>query len=91
MTNEEKIAYVAKGVELLKIAPESQLDHAMLPLIEKWSVPPKPIEVLEVLDKSVNGALASDLVMTMLNVIYVCSLSNTTHEEVVKGAIWRNE
>jgi len=78
--------------ELLK-APESQLAASMKPLIEKWSDPPSAIEILEVLDHCVYASLASGFVVTLLQILYddQCKKENTTHEEVIKNATWRNE
>lgn len=72
-------------------APDKELDASMKPLIEKWSNPPKPIELLEVIDKCIFGSLSSGFVLRILQVIYdvECANNNTTHEEVVKGATWR--
>jgi len=78
-------------VDMLLEAPDSQLDSKMLPFIRKWSDPPKAVEVLEVLDYCVNGALASGVVMQVLNILYerTCSAENTTHDAVAKLATWR--
>lgn len=78
-------------IKLLLEAPDNQLDKAMKPYIEKWSDPPTPIQVLEVLDLCINGSLCSGLVVTVLQVTYegACKDTGTTHEEVVKLATWR--
>lgn len=78
---------------ILLTAPDTQLDASMKPLIEKWSEPPTPIQILEVLDHCIFGALASGVVVTVLQTMYDESLiqANTTHEEVIKKATWRNE
>ena len=79
--------------KILLTAPDTQLDASMKPLIEKWSDPPTPIQVLEVLDHCIHGALASGIVITVLQLMYkdICTQANTPHEEVVKNAAWRNE
>ncbi len=73
-------------------APESQLDAKMKPLIEKWGEPPTAIQLLEVLDHCIHGALASSLVVKLLQLLYDDTLKaeGTTHEEVVKLATWRD-
>jgi hypothetical protein len=78
-------------IKMLLDAPDNQLDAAMNPYIEKWSDPPTPIQVLEVLDLCINGSLCSGLVVTVLQVTYdnACKDANTTHEEMVKSASWR--
>lgn len=79
--------------KVLLTAPDTQLDANMKPLIEKWSEPPTPIQILEVLDHCIHGALASGIVITVLQLMYkdACDQANTTHEEIVKNATWRNE
>ena len=78
-------------VEQLKQAPEGQLDPSMKPLVEKWSDPPKAVEVLEVLDKCVHGSLASSFIMQLLQVVYDDALhtEGRKHFDVVKEATWR--
>jgi hypothetical protein len=77
--------------QLLLEAPDSQLDAQMKPLIKKWSDSPAPIEILEVLDLCIHAGLASGVVVNVLQILYddACKSNNTTHEEVVKLAIWR--
>lgn len=79
--------------KILLSAPEHLLDASMKPLIEKWSETPTPIEILEVLDHCIHGALAAGMIITMLQMMYkeACDAANTPHEEVVKNAVWRNE
>lgn len=78
--------------EVLLTAPDNELDAKMKPLIEKWSESPTPLQVLEVLDYCINGGLASSFVVIALQATYdiACREHNTTHEEVVKNATWRN-
>lgn len=75
---------------LLK-APDREIDAQMKPLIEKWSDPPTALQVLEVLDYCIHGALASGFVVAALQVVYDirCKEENTTHDEVAKLATWR--
>lgn len=72
-------------------APDSQLDAQMKPLIEKWSDPPTALQVLEVLDYCIHGALASGFVVTALQAVYDirCKEESTTHDDVAKLATWR--
>lgn len=78
-------------VKSLLVAPESQMDPIVKPMIEKWADPPTPIQILEVLDYCIYSSLTSTFVTKILQILYdnVCKDNNTTHEEVVKGAIWR--
>lgn len=77
---------------MLLEAPDGHLDVSMFPLIEKWGDPFKAIEVLEVLDKCIYAALASGFVIQVLATILDKTIEdeNTTIEEVVKSAVWRN-
>ena len=78
---------------LFMAAPDSQLDASMKPLIAKWSDPPTPLQILEVLDYCIFSALASGFMVTYLQLLYdtACKDNNTTKEEVAKGAHWRKE
>lgn len=79
--------------QLLLEAPEEHLDKSMKPLIEKWSNPPKSLEVLEVLDKCVYWCLASTLSMTVLESMYdgACVVECKAHEDNEPLASWRKE
>ena len=80
-------------VDALKSAPDLQLDSRMQPYIAKWGDPPKAIQVLEVLDYCVHGALASGIVMRILEMILddAIKAEGTTYEAVVAQATWRTE
>ena len=80
-------------VDHLLSAPDSQLDASMKPLIKKWADPTPPLQILEVLDHCIYGALASGFVITLLQIEYdaACTRDKTPHEEVVKLATWRND
>lgn len=80
-------------IEMLQSAPESQLDPSLKPLIVAWSDPPKPLEVLEVLDRCVHASLASDFVIGLLDLIYkdACQREGQTHDDVAQKATWRVE
>ena len=77
---------------LLK-APDSQLDAEMFSLIEKWNDEPTSLQVLEVLDRCVYAGLASSFVIVLLESILdmAMTLENTTIEEVIKLATWRED
>lgn len=78
---------------ILVNAPMTQLDDVAREMIKKWSEPPKAIEVLEVLDKCIFTSLASDFVVTLLQIVYelACKNENTSHDILVQSAVWRNE
>ncbi len=83
---------ISETVVLLKTAPPSQLDPSMVALVNQWGEPPTSLQILEVLDRVIYGALASDLVVDALNILYEVALENEgkTHDEVVPLAIWRD-
>jgi hypothetical protein len=67
------------------------MDACLKPLIEKWSDPVTALEVLEVLDRAIQGGLTSSFATYALQEMYQTTLEaeGTTHEEVVKLAVWR--
>lgn len=67
------------------------LDERMKVLIRKWDSPAKAVQVLEVLDGCVNGALATEVVVEALQVLYMaaCGRESLTHEDILKKATWR--
>ena len=78
---------------LLLSMPDSQLDSALHPLIEKWSEPePTSIEILEVLDFAINGGAASTSVVIALQAFYEGALKaeSRTHAANLPLATWRN-
>jgi hypothetical protein len=79
--------------EIVLEAPDSQLDASMKPLVEKWSTPPKAIEILEVLDWCIFSSLASGLVVTLLQNMYAEAVikEKVSHEEMGRLAVWRKK
>jgi hypothetical protein len=77
--------------ELLKLSNDS-LDSNMKPLIEAWSDPPTSLQILEVLDKCIFGALASGFVITTLQFLYkdALTLEGKKHTDNEPLAYWRN-
>lgn len=76
---------------LLLEASDGQLDATMKPLVSAWADPPTALQILEVLDACIHGAMASGFVVSALQVTYdaACRQEGTTHDEVVKRASWR--
>lgn len=75
-------------------APEDQLDKSMREFIEQnWHQEPTALELLEVLDKCIHFALASGLVIMVLETMLVSAMKaeNTNMVELEKLATWRNE
>lgn len=56
--------------EMFVTAPESQIDKPLREMIVKWSNEPTAIEILEVLDHAICFSLASDFVVSMLQMVY---------------------
>jgi len=79
--------------EIFLEAPDIQLDASMKPLVEKWSTPPKAIEILEVLDWCIFGSLASGLIVTLLQNMYAEAVikEKVSHEELGRLAVWRKK
>ena len=77
---------------LLKLSDES-LDPSMKVMLKAWPEKPAAIQILEVLDRGVFGALTTDFVMHLLTIGYeeACLEEGVTHEDVVKLATWRKE
>ena len=70
---------------------DASLDAKMIELIKNWSIPFKAIEILEVLDKSIHGALASGDIINIFQIMLNRALKNEniTHDELIKQADWR--
>ena len=77
--------------EALLSAPDSQMDASLFPLIEKWDEFPTAIQVLEVLDRAVFGALVSGFALEVLEILLKEAITRegTTYEKVVALAHWR--
>ncbi len=77
--------------ELMLLAPESQLDNSIKPLIEKWRDPPQSLEILEVLDKVIYTGTASGFVVQLLEQYLNQTLKeeHKTLMEITQLAIWR--
>ena len=69
-------------VDLFMEAPDSQLDASMKPLIKKWSDPPTPFQILEVLDNCIRGSLASGFTVQILQTIYEVECKATNVGEI---------
>lgn len=78
--------------KLLLESPDTQLDASMKPLIEKWSDPPKAVQILEVLDRCIFSSLASGFIVKVFQMAYADALvtEKTTHDELLKLATWRD-
>jgi hypothetical protein len=74
-------------------APDYMLDQSMKELIQKWQAPPKALEVLEVLDHCVHGALAGGVIVMTLQIMFgiTCELEQVTKESQYELATWRGK
>lgn len=77
--------------QMLLLAPDSELDSCMFPLIEKWDDTPTAIQVMEVLDYCVHSGLASGFVITLLETMVENAIKeeNITREQLIEKAVWR--
>ena len=75
----------------LLTAPTTEVDLSLRYMIQKWSEPPKSLEILEVLDAAVFSSSASGFVVRLLELMleHAIASENVTYEEVVKQATWR--
>jgi hypothetical protein len=71
---------------------DAQLDAAMHPLIKAWDKEPTALQILEVLDHCIHGALASSFVVSALQAYYELALKREgkKHEDMVPLATWRD-
>jgi hypothetical protein len=78
--------------DMLLNAPDSQLDGCIKPLVQKWNEPATSLQILEVLDNCIYGALASGFTIRILQALYDRALvmENKTHEDNVPLATWRH-
>lgn len=79
--------------QLLLQAPDGSLDACMFPLIEKWNEPDATsLQILEVLDHCIYGALTNGFTTTLLQVLYDHALERErkTHEDNLPFATWRD-
>lgn len=74
-------------------ASDNHLDVHTKEVIRTWSTPYKAVELLHTLDVAVYGGGASPLIMTLLETLLreAIKIEETTYEEVVKQATWRND
>lgn len=76
---------------MLLDAPDRTLDASMFPLIQKWSDPPRAIEILEVVDKCIYGSLAANWVVYMLQTRLDSALETEgiPYDSMLPLATWR--
>jgi hypothetical protein len=79
--------------EHLLVAPDGHLDASMKPLIEKWNDTPTAIQILEVLDHCIYSALASGIVVTLLQTMleYALKNENKVLSDIEPLATWRKQ
>lgn len=78
--------------QILLSAPNHHLEQSMKDLIVTWDDPPTPLQILKVLDFCIQGALATGMMINILQDMHQksCQQFNTSHEEVIKRAVWRS-
>lgn len=78
--------------DLLLKSSDRHLDASMRPLVQKWDAEPTALQILEVLDHCIHGALADGFIVGALQITYDLALKREgkTHEEMVPLATWRS-
>lgn len=89
MNNESPLSGLRKA---FLEAPDNQMDISLRELVEKWDEPPTAIQILEVVDKAIYWGAASGFVVSALQMILDVAIKeeNTTLDELVEKAVWRN-
>ena len=79
-------------VAFLKAAPHGEIDTFAVDKMKTWGELPSSLEVLEILDMCIYGALASPIAITAIKQLYSYLLEseNKTHDDNVPYAHWRN-
>ena len=78
--------------DILLSSSDRQIDAMLHPLIRRWDDEPTALQILEVLDHCIAGALASGLVVAALQFFYAAAIKREgkTHEDMVQLATWRD-
>lgn len=76
---------------LLKLSGDA-LDDKIKVLIRNWNFNPSSLQILEVLDKCVYDSLCNSFCVNVFEILLDNKIKeeNTTYDEVVKKAFWRN-
>ena len=79
--------------DLLLEGPDGQIADFVKDTIREWSDKPTALEILKSLDAGVHGGGVSEFTLGVLDTLLVLAIKqeNTTYDDVVKQAIWRNE
>ena len=82
-----------KLIDLLRDAPDSELDPTIVELIKGWDSPPKALDVLRVLDEAVFTGGASQLSMLALEEVLRQSMvaEGCTYKELTNKAMLRED
>jgi hypothetical protein len=77
----------------LLTAPDGYMDACLFPIIEKWGDEPTALQLLEVIDKAIYGALMAGFLLAALRTLYDVKLKEEgkTHDDLVPLATWRNK
>lgn len=76
---------------LLEMSDDA-LDDKIKIIIRNWNYKPSALQILEVLDKCVYGSLCNSFCIKVFEILLEDKIKeeNTTYDEVVKKAFWRN-
>lgn len=76
---------------LLQLSDNALGDEVKI-IIRNWNYNPSALQILEVLDKCVYGSLCNSFCINVFEILLDNKIKeeNTTYDEVVKKAFWRN-
>lgn len=79
--------------ELLLQGPDEHIADFVKDTIREWTDPPTALQILKSLDAGVHGGGVSNFTLGVLDTLLVLAIKqeNTTYDDVVKQATWRNE
>jgi hypothetical protein len=75
---------------LLQLSDDA-LDNNIKVLIRNWNFNPSALQILEILDKCIYGSLCDSFCIKLFEILLESKIKeeNTTYDEVVKKAYWR--
>ena len=79
--------------DLLLLGPDGQIAEFVKDTVREWSDQPTALQILKSLDAGVHGGGVSEFTLGVLDTLLVLAIKqeNTTYDDVVKQATWRNQ
>lgn len=91
----EEIVLLLELLHTAPVGPQTQMDQSCKDVVLKWTreTPPTALDVLQETDNMVHGAMASGLVISLMDRLLrrCCEMEDTTFEDIIPLAVWRNE